>query len=308
MKQLFYSFIYSPFINRIIRNVNRVFLKRFVSIPPSGKIRFDSASGPFYIHTNQTNYITSVLYYHGWNNYEYAAIFATLIKKCKVFFDIGANTGFYTVLGCKLNPELRVVCFEPAIGSLYYLKKSCRSNGLTERVSIEPVALANQSGKIEFHDVVNRKYPQLEYNLAGESSTSEIYSTRPFKKYLVDSITLDEYITRNTPERIDLIKIDTEGTEDTILSKSVETLKKYKPIVICETLFGKIETELQSIMSGLGYHFYNHYSDGLRRVPHIVRNSDDGVRNCFFVHPEKEHLIREFVVGANTKLEAATKS
>ena len=69
-----------------------------------------------------------------------------------------------------------------------------------------------------------------------------------------------------------------------------------KPIVICETLYSKIENKLEEIMKPLGYNFYNHTPHGLLKVDSINRKDDNGVRNCFFVHPSKLSLIEEFVI------------
>jgi hypothetical protein len=50
-------------------------------------------------------------------------------------------------------------------------------------------------------------------------------------------------------------------------------------------------------MASYGYEFYNHTPQGLKKVRTITRKADDGVSNCFFVHPENFHLIEEFVVA-----------
>ncbi len=89
--------------------------------------------------------------------------------------------------------------------------------------------------------------------------------------------------------------MDTEGTEYLILEKSDEVLSDMKPIIICETLFNKIEAELETILSKYDYEFYNHTEDGLIKVDSIVREKDNGVRNCFFVHPSKLFLVEEFI-------------
>ena len=95
-------------------------------------------------------------------------------------------------------------------------------------------------------------------------------------------------------ERIDLLKIDTEGSEYLILEGAGKVLKKDRPIVICETLFNLIEEKLESIFIELDYEFYNHSENGLVKVNSIQRKEDNGVRNCFFVPKEKVSLIKEF--------------
>jgi FkbM family methyltransferase len=294
--QLLYKIIYNPKVNYLIRNINKSLFTSFIKIPPSGKIKFKYDELTFFINTNQTNYITHVLFYNGCKNYEYSSIFKKLITKCDVFFDIGANTGYYSVLGCKANPKLNVTCFEPAKGSLYYLAQTIHSNNLSTQIKVEPIALAGNSGTIEFKDVTNNKYKSERYNLAGESTTSEITTGRPFEKYSVNCLTIEDYLKNKNHSRIDLIKIDTEGTEDSILKNAKTILTNDQPIIICETLFNRIESKLDDLMTEYGYEFYNHHSNGLEKVSTIKRTVDNGVNNCFFVHPSKKHLIEEFII------------
>jgi hypothetical protein len=93
---------------------------------------------------------------------------------------------------------------------------------------------------------------------------------------------------------VDLMKLDTEGAEAIILQGASKTIQRDKPIIICETLFNKIEGELERIMRSFDYSFYNHTGQGLQKVDSIIRNEDDGIRNCFFVPREKVSLIKEW--------------
>ncbi len=48
-------------------------------------------------------------------------------------------------------------------------------------------------------------------------------------------------------------------------------------------------------MKSFGYQFFNHSNNELYLVDTIIRKEDDGIRDCFFVHPEKYHLIKKYV-------------
>ncbi len=137
----------------------------------------------------------------------------------------------------------------------------------------------------------------LEYNLAGEGNTGSKKTSRNFCKETVKTCTLDEYATQHSDKNIELIKLDTEGTEDMILKNASEVISEMKPIIICETLFGRIEDKLEKIMKAHGYDFYNHLAMGLQQVNSIQRTKDNGIRNCFFVHPSKKDLIEKFVTS-----------
>ena len=298
MKQLVYRIIYNSTINKILRNVNLVLkniLPDIIGLPVSGTIAINIGNAKtLKLKTNQTNYISRLIFYKGYLNFEYTNIFVSLVQKVNSFYDVGANIGFYSLIGAKINEKLKVIGFEPAIGPSFYFNENVRINNLSN-ISTEKLALSHKEGEIDFYEVTNPKYKYLKYNLAGEGNAGSKTSTERFKINKVKTTTLDNYVQKNAGGNIDLIKIDTEGTEHLILEKSVNVLTDMKPIIICETLFDTIEQNLEKLMDSYGYEFYNHVDSGLKKVKTIVRRADDGVRNCFFVHPDKFHLIEEYV-------------
>jgi FkbM family methyltransferase len=298
MMQAFYKVIYNPEINKVLRNINKplqAILPGKIKIPPSGILSIQNSGGKkLKIKTNQTNYLTHLIFWEGYQNFEYTDIFIDLIRKVNVFYDIGANIGYYSLLAEMENSDIKVVGFEPAKGPLFFFRENVRINNF-QKIKIEEIALSEKEGEITFYEIKNKKYSYLEHNLAGESNAGSKTTDRNFVKTQVKTTTLDKYIIENKEEMIDLIKMDTEGTEHLILENASIVLEKMKPIFICETLFNKIESKLETIFLKYGYEFYNHTEDGLKKVESIKRTTDNGVRNCFFVHPSKFHLIEEYV-------------
>ncbi len=299
MKQIIYRVIYHPTINLIIRKINKFilpFIPYKIKIPPSGLIKINCDEGKILkIKTNQTSYLTQLIFWEGYQNFEYTDIFKKLIKKIDVFYDIGSNIGYYSLLASVENPKIEVVAFEPASGPLYYLKENVSINNF-KNIKIENIALSQKNGSIDFFEVRNKKYSYLKYNLAGEGNAGSKTVGRNFSIINVQTSTFNNYVLDNKIKKIDLVKMDTEGTENLILMHANLILKNMKPIFICETLYNTIESELESIFIKYGYDFYNHTEKGLVKVTSIIRKNDDGVRNCFFVHPSKYEMIERFVV------------
>ena len=298
MKQLFYKLIYLPTFNFVLRNLNKLLyplLPKQITLPPSGVITINVENKPLKLLTNQTNYLTQLVFWNGYQNFEYTPIFTDLIKNINCFFDIGANIGYYSLLAAHLNPKMTIIAFEPAAGPLHYLKENVRKNQFNN-IKIEGLALSDKLGEITFYTVESEKYHFIKHNLAGERNAGSKTTERNFVKNIVTSTTLSTYIEQNQVGAIDLIKIDTEGTEHIILGNGREVLEDHKPIIICETLFDKIENQLDDLLSSYGYEFYNHVSGGLQQVETIKRNQDNGVTNCFFVHPDKKKLIEPYII------------
>jgi FkbM family methyltransferase len=299
IKQVFYKIIYAPKINYILRNVNKSVAKIIPGIPklpPSGTICLHTGNGVLKIRTNQTNFLTYLVFWEKYTNFEYTELFLDLIKNVRTFYDIGANIGYYSLLASVENPGILVYSFEPAIGPLYYLRENIRINNL-KNIHVEPVALSHViDGQIEFYEIYNKKYSYLKHNLAGEGNAGSQSTGRNFVVNKVPTTTLDSFFASHPGHPVDLIKMDTEGTEHLILEHAGFVLETMKPIVICETLFNTIEKDLERIMLKYGYQFYNHVPGGLEKVDTLARQTDNGVRNCFFVHPDRVHLVEKYII------------
>ncbi len=305
MSHLLYRIIYQPQINFVLRNINRIFrgVLPGITLPPTGLVKYKVKGKTMWLRTNQSSYVTYLIYWNGVLSFEYSPIFVELIKDIKCYYDVGANLGYYSLLAAMFNPDVRVKSFEPSPAILRFLNENVKLNNLSKNITVESLALSNSNGETSFYEVHNPKYSYLKYHLAGESNLtgqSNKGSRRQNKDYFpypVTIQTLDTYTSEHPDDFPGLIKMDTEGTEYTILEKGTETLLKYKPIVICEILFQVIEDKLEAIMKPLGFEFYFHTPEGLRKVDTLIRDTDDKVRDCFFVHPEKRSLIERFIVA-----------
>ncbi|KJD31531.1 hypothetical protein PK35_14065 [Tamlana nanhaiensis] len=295
--QIIYQLIYQKQINYVLRNVN-YFLQNLlpdkIKIPPSGTLNLKTDSGLIKIATNQTSYLTQILFWKGYKQFEYSDIFEGLSKKATCFLDIGSNIGYYSLLAAKANPTIKIFAFEPALGPKYFLNKNIILNNFNSSITPINLALSDSSGTIDFYEVKSIKYKYLKYDLAGEGNAGTKTTSRNFIKNTVKATTLTNFTKNYNLDKIDLIKMDTEGTEISILKASKETIVKHQPIVICETLYNTIEAELDAFFTAIDYDFYNHTVKGLKKVNTIKRTYDDGVRNCFFVPKSKTGLIEAY--------------
>jgi FkbM family methyltransferase len=294
--QLLYRIIYSPPINFILLKLNKIIspLTKF-RLPPSGKIIVKLKSGKFGFLTNQTNTTSQLLFWKGPYKIEYTIIFEELIKKCNCFYDIGAHAGYYSLIAATVNKKIKVMAFEPAEGPFFYLNENVRLNHFNSRISCYQVALGESEGVAKFLEVVHHKYKYLKHNLVAVGNIGNPQPDREMKNAAIQVLTIDSFFNKNNAYQPDIIKMDTEGTENLILAGASTTILNNKPIIICETLFNKIEDELEKLMRSHGYDFYNYKNGFLHPVNTILRAEDNGIHDCFFVHPEKKELIEQFI-------------
>lgn len=298
MRQLLYKVIYHPRINPVLLRISGMFgrLPKRLQLVPVGRITLPIAGHPIVFESNQTCNLVRLLYWEGTKAFEYVDLFADLASRVRSFVDVGSNVGFYSLLAARCNPAMRVLAMEPASGPLHYLRLNVAANGMEGRIGVVPVAASTKAGVLRFNEVRNAKYPDLEHHLNGDGGFIPHSATQNSRVVEVATDTLDHILDARDFGTVDLVKIDTEGTENDVLTGFSGHLERDRPIIICEMLFGRIEAQLEAIMAPLGYMYFSHLPDGLRQRERLVRAEDDGVQNIFFVHPGKLHLISRHIV------------
>ncbi len=237
MKNIFYKIAYNGTVNKLLRNtllpLGKKINKTLISVSGILDIKYNDDI-QFKLKTNQTCSVTQHIFYKGAENYEFSKFFYRIIQKSDVLFDIGANIGFFSVLGPKINKNLKVYAFEPSIGPLHYLRENIRINNLQDQVIVTGKAVSNIDGTLEFHSVVNSKYPWLEHNLSGSHSLQNNFGVAKVHTYPVQVISLNHFVEEHQITKIDLIKLDTECTEHMIIDDSTDLINKFRPIIISE--------------------------------------------------------------------------
>ncbi len=297
MRALIYKIIYTPFINRVLRNLTKPLaklLKVRLPLSVSGVVRLKYDQIDFQLATNPTCAVTQELFFNEPAAYEFTPLFAHLAKQSGVFFDIGANIGYFTVLGEKLNPELTTLAFEPSKGVLHYLKRNIHDNHVKNAIAIDK-AVSNQTGDLTFYDVVNPKYPWIKHQLNGSNSLQNQHGAKKQHSYPVTVTTLEEVVREYQIKNIDLIKLDTECTEHHIMSSGKTIIETYRPVIICE-VYAVIEAEMAEIVHSLfNYHIYHYTSGKLFPIAGFSEVVDDMNRNFIFCPTEKLFLIHAFI-------------
>jgi FkbM family methyltransferase len=67
------------------------------------------------------------------------------IRVSRCFIDVGANCGLCTILGCTVNPIVRVAAIEPVPKICAALERNAKGNNFESRVTILNVALGSSN-------------------------------------------------------------------------------------------------------------------------------------------------------------------
>jgi len=163
-----------------------------------------------------------------------------------VLYDVGANIGFFAMLGARLvGPDGRVYAFEPVAESAEAVRANAALNGFAQ-VEVHPVAVGAAGGRARLSVVEDLSWSRLE---------SELQHPRASASVDVDVISLDNLVDAGSLRPPTLVKIDVEGAELAVIEGMRGVLERHEPAVICE-LHGT-GAEVAAAFETLGYDVTN---------------------------------------------------
>lgn len=297
---VFRKLFYSPIINIVYRNFFKLFksiLPNKMKVPVVGVIQLKDDDKVIKFYSNETSPMTRILYWEEKGfSFEFSTIFIALIKSSSTYIDIGGNVGYYSLLANAYNPSMRIYTFEPSNGPYYFLRRNIELNNC-KNITAEKIALSDKAGSIDFFEERNPKFPYIKYHASGIGNTKNTWEITNFEKYSVSTITLDEYVKMKGIESIDLIKMDTEGTEDLILSQATKVLKDMRPIIVCEVLTERIALSIETILTNYNYTFFKfiEHTKKIKPISKMSNEMETDNRNFFFVPNEKKEVLNTFL-------------
>jgi FkbM family methyltransferase len=151
------------------------------------------------------------------------------IKNGDVVVDVGANIGYYTLLMAKkVGKSGKVYAIEPEKNNFEILKKNVEENGFKNVVMVNAGA-----GEID----ETRELEVSEENLGDHRIRSQmsdlgcqVIRNKKQKIEKIQIIKLDDLV----KERVDLMKIDTQGWEPFVIEGAKEIIEKDRPEIFLE--------------------------------------------------------------------------
>ena len=151
-----------------------------------------------------------------------------------IFFDVGANSGQSISRFLKYNYNIYIHSFEPTLELYNIVKKKYSEQIKNKKIFINNFGLGDAKKELDFFSY---KYNQINSFLPIEKNSkfeiSRMIASKnkgsDFQKITKAKIdTLDEYCKNNKIDKIDLLKIDTQGFEPEVLKGSHNMLSEQK--------------------------------------------------------------------------------
>lgn len=146
--------------------------------------------------------------------------------------DVGANVGQMTLeLAALVGSAGRVISIEPASGNVKLLRRHVEANGFSDRVEIIEAACSDAEGTVRLFiggdsvDAVGSGH-----TLAGAAVVAQQHAAQAVHEQQVRAVTVDG-VCRARSLRPQVVKIDVEGAELSVLRGMEETLEAARPLV-----------------------------------------------------------------------------
>jgi FkbM family methyltransferase len=154
-----------------------------------------------------------IYFFHKYESLDVAYL-RSAIRPSDICFDVGANTGFFSIVMGACALEGRVYAFEPIPLNYHLLSANVLLNGLP--VDAYEVAVSDKVGEALFSQSEDSAY----------SSLVAVGRRPEVQKITVPTISLAEFASREGIRRIDVMKIDVEGAEQLVLEGAAEILAR----------------------------------------------------------------------------------
>jgi FkbM family methyltransferase len=129
----------------------------------------------------------------------------------ETFFDVGANVGQTAREALDAFPKARIFSFEPQIDTFQKLAVL-----VNPRLAVYQLAFADYNGEATFYEYASGGDGTQINSLVPDARFPTQFDYHP-KQIMVTCLTIDQFCTEQKIERIDVLKIDTEGSELIVL-------------------------------------------------------------------------------------------
>lgn len=250
-------------------------------------LKIDTPHGAFWSREN--DFVTAQLREYGGHQRSELGLLLDFTRPGDVVVDVGAHIGTISIpLGRRVGETGRVFSLEPMRESFEILCRNIETNGLGDRITATHAIVTDQPGSCW------RIHASRDHTSAAHFSPEHDEEGFP-----IPSLALDDFVTSSGGpcQRLDLLKIDTEGMELRVLESAHRSIARFKPVVMAEMSGRHLARQGDSVvavgrfLAGFGYHFFRNLGPrhatseafGLMRLwrPHHVR----GLYDLVAVHP-----------------------
>ncbi len=174
---------------------------------------------------------------------EVQELLAKVLRPGMVYYDVGANVGFFAMIAARLvGPSGHVVCFEPLPENARQIEYNARLNGFAN-IAVRREALGDSNRTEIFNTSTEPTWGML--------STVGKLPVQANGQISVEVRTLDSVCSDGGLPRPDVIQMDVEGAEAEALRGASAMLTSARPLLVIE--LHQTNAAVAAILDRLGY-------------------------------------------------------
>jgi FkbM family methyltransferase len=183
--------------------------------------------GGLRLHLYLSNDISKQLYIAGCFEPNEFALLDKVLAPGMTFVDAGANEGLFTLFAAqRVGPTGQVWAFEPSQREFLRLRRNLQLNQLGN-VRTFQLALADYNGDTEMKIAADEHSGQ---NTLGDFA----YPIEIVRRERVTTGRLDDLVQRECLRQLDVLKLDVEGAELSVLTGASGILRQQRPLLLLE--------------------------------------------------------------------------
>lgn len=261
----------------------KYFLKLANALGIANKVYKKRLHNKFYMLLTPTEHIQQQLFWYGYYEKELGNLVKKVVRPNDVFIDIGANIGYFSILSATISPSVRVISFEP-VKDLF--KKMKENFSINDCKNIEAINAA--AGEIN-------ERRELFISNADNLGMSSFHQPENYsgRKEKVEVVSIDNWFKTSGLSKIDLVKLDIEGSELAALKGMKGVLEKQKPVLLVEinpetlSLFGLKPHDIFNYLKQLNFDGFLISDNG---IPEYLNSIEiNQTVNILFVHNDKKN-------------------
>jgi len=221
-----------------------------------GPFKVFSGTNSFKIY-NTATIIENQLFWKGIEGFEPQSLklWARMSKNADTIFDLGANSGIYSLIAKSENPNSKVYAFECVDRVFNVLKKNIALNKYD--VACFKQAVSNKDGIGSFIDDDEPFTQSVIVNMGLEEvADGRGVAKTELHEVETELITLDTFIEQNNIKSIDLMKIDVETHEPEVIEGFQKHLQAFQPTLLVEIIRDAVASSLEEQLSDLDYIYF----------------------------------------------------
>jgi FkbM family methyltransferase len=204
--------------------------------------------------------------------------FAVLIHRGDTVIEVGGHIGYVSLYFAKLVGNTgRVYVFEPGTNNLPYTTRNLQS---VRNVDLIQKAVSDSAGHLPFYleDISGQNNSLLKDFWVFDNVSKSAFLQGQYHEVLVEVVTIDQIVSEKNIAPT-FLKVDVEGAEFNVLQGAINTIHRYKPVLMLEV--NAKHHEIYELVRQNGYAIYND------KLQPFCDPPERGMPNIFCIHKQR---------------------